>query len=235
MKLPLSIIIPTYNEEKYLPKLLESIKLQTVQPAEVIVADNNSRDKTRQIAKKYGCKIVQGGLPGEGRNNGAKAAISVQLLFLDADVIIQPDFLEKTNREMQRRKLDIATCFINPISDSKIDHLMYQAANLYLNLSSSFLTQLNGFCIFVSKRLFDKAGGFDEGLMLGEDFEFLRRAKQYGKFGYLKSTKVPVSVRRWKEEGRFKLAVKLFLLQFFLAYQGGVRSDLFKYKLGRHK
>ena len=50
----LSIIIPTYNEEEYLPKLLNCIKNQTHKDYEIIVADANSKDKTRQIAKKYG-------------------------------------------------------------------------------------------------------------------------------------------------------------------------------------
>ena len=70
----LSIIIPTYNEEEYLPVLLESIKKQNFNDYEVIVADANSTDRTREIAKEYGCLIVDGGLPAVGRNNGAKVA-----------------------------------------------------------------------------------------------------------------------------------------------------------------
>ncbi len=71
----LSIVVPAYNEEKYLPKLLSCIKKQTYKDCEIIVADANSRDRTKETAKKYGCKIVKsGGLPAIGRNNGAKAA-----------------------------------------------------------------------------------------------------------------------------------------------------------------
>ena len=57
----LSIIIPTLNEGEYLPFLLDSIKRQTFQGYEVIVADANSGDKTRQIAKERECLLVQGG------------------------------------------------------------------------------------------------------------------------------------------------------------------------------
>jgi glycosyltransferase involved in cell wall biosynthesis len=231
----LSIIIPTFNEEKYLPKLLKSIKDQTVQPAEVIVSDANSQDKTRQIAKKYGCKIVAGGLPGKGRNNGAAASKQDLLLFLDADVILPKDFLEKTTKEMVRRKLDIATCFITPLSESRVDKLIYHGANIYLSSSRTFLSQLNGFCIFITRSLFNKINGFDEGVILAEDFDLLRRAKKFGRFGYLNSRKIPVSVRRLKEEGRFAYTFKMFLLQFYLLFKGGVRTDIFKYKLGRHK
>ena len=67
-----SIIIPTYNEEEYLPVLLDSIKEQDFDDYEIIVADANSTDKTVEIAKDYGCIVVEGGLPAVGRNNGAK-------------------------------------------------------------------------------------------------------------------------------------------------------------------
>ena len=68
----ISIIIPTLNEEAYLPKLLRSIHGQHFKDMEVIVADAGSKDKTVQIAKAHGCKITPGGLPGKGRNEGAR-------------------------------------------------------------------------------------------------------------------------------------------------------------------
>jgi len=68
----LSIIIPTLNEENYLPFLLESIKNQDFKDYEIIVADAGSHDKTREIAKNFGCKVVSGGLPAKGRNEGTK-------------------------------------------------------------------------------------------------------------------------------------------------------------------
>ena len=82
----LSIIIPTYNEEEYLPVLLESIKKQSFKDYEIIVADANSTDRTREIAESYGCIVVDGGLPAAGRNNGAKVATGEYLLFLDSDL-----------------------------------------------------------------------------------------------------------------------------------------------------
>lgn len=76
-----SIVIPTYNEEEYLPKLLESIKMQSYDDYEIIVADANSNDRTREIAEEYGCIVVEGGLPAVGRNNGAKVAKGEIILF----------------------------------------------------------------------------------------------------------------------------------------------------------
>ena len=56
----LSIIIPTYNEEEYLPNLLESIEKQSFTDYEIIIADANSTDRTREIAEEHGCTIVEG-------------------------------------------------------------------------------------------------------------------------------------------------------------------------------
>lgn len=92
----MSIIIPTLNEEKFLPRLLDSIKKQDSKDYEIIVADAGSKDATVEIAKKYRCKIVQGGLPAKGRNEGAKIAQGDLLLFLDADVQLPSDFLKNS-------------------------------------------------------------------------------------------------------------------------------------------
>jgi len=79
-----SIIIPALNEENYLPKLLGSIKKQTFKDYEVIVADAHSKDRTREIARKFGAKIVDGGRPANGRNIGAKAASGEFLFFFES-------------------------------------------------------------------------------------------------------------------------------------------------------
>ena len=89
----LSIVIITKQEQDYLPKLLDSLKQQTFNDFEIIVSDAQSKDNTRKIAKEHNCKIVEGGLPSKGRNNGVKKAKGKYLLFLDADVVLPKDFL----------------------------------------------------------------------------------------------------------------------------------------------
>src|SRR6266576_689991 len=123
MKLPLSIIIPTKNEEACLSRLLQSIKSQTFQPAEIIVADADSTDRTREIAKLYECRVVTGGNhPGIGRNKGALVAKSQLLLFLDADVVLPDnDFLKRSVNEFEERVLGVACCLAIITSDNIID------------------------------------------------------------------------------------------------------------------
>ena len=107
----LSIVIPTLNEEKHLKKHLESIKKQDFDNCEIIVADAGSSDKTKKIAKDFGCKITKGGTPAQGRNEGAKQARGSLLLFLDADVALTKNSLLKVLKEFKERKLKIATFF----------------------------------------------------------------------------------------------------------------------------
>ena len=106
----LSIIIPTLNEENYLPLLLAEIKKQDFDDYEIIVADANSGDDTLRVAKAFGCKVTQGGLPAKGRNEGAKIASGDLLLFIDADAVFLPEnFLKDLVEKFQKRNLDIAS------------------------------------------------------------------------------------------------------------------------------
>ena len=87
-----SIVVPTKNEEAYLPILLASLRGQTFQDFEIIVADAHSTDRTREIALQAGAKVVDGGMPGPGRNRGAAVAQGEIIFFFDADVILRhPD------------------------------------------------------------------------------------------------------------------------------------------------
>jgi len=234
MRLPVSIVIPTYNEEKYLPKLLDSIDKQTVGPTEVIVSDAFSEDKTREIAKKYGCKVVDGGLPAVGRNSGAKVAKSEIILFLDADVVLPKDFLEKTISEMTERGLDMASCFLKPTTRSKVDLAFYSAFNYYCKITTKIHPHIPGSCIFIKKYLHQKINGFDETIVMCEDQDFVKRASKFGKFAFLKSFKIPFSERRMIREGKIKFALKYFAMEMHLIFLGKIKRDLFDYKLGDH-
>jgi len=234
MKLPISIIIPTFNEEQYLPKLLRSIEAQTAQPTEIIVVDAYSVDTTRKIAKTYHCKVIDGGVPAKARNLGAKIASQPVLLFLDADVVLPKAFLEKTIKEMRFRNLDIASCYIAPISHLKIDSWLHTIANYYIKLTSQFHPHVPGFCIFVKKSLHNQIKGFDETLILAEDHDYVRRGQKVGEFAYLESYKIPVSVRRLAEEGRVNVALKYVAVELHLLFLGKVRKSFLSYKFGEH-
>ncbi len=230
----LSIIIPTLNEERSLPALLESIKDQDFSDYEIIVADAGSKDQTGKIAADYGAKVIKGGLPAAGRNRGAQAAQGEYLLFLDADVILSRRFLSRIIEEMEDKEIDAASCGIVPLSDKLIDSILHDVANAYISLTQYFFPHAPGFCIIIRKSLHEKIGGFNESLKLAEDHDYVSRAQAEGKFRILKNSKIFVSVRRLESDGRFNISAKYLLCELYRVMLGEIRTDAFKYKFGHH-
>jgi glycosyltransferase involved in cell wall biosynthesis len=219
-----SIIIPTLNEEQMLPGLLDSIKVQDFYDYEVIVADARSQDSTREIAEQYGCRIMNGGLPAVGRNAGAAAARGDFLFFLDADVIIPQGFIRNVYEEMQDRYYDLATCEIRPLSNYRLDRVLHRMINLAVILNLRVDPKAFGFCIFVTKRLFDRVGGFDETIYVAEDNDFVKRASEFRALRYLSSAYLMVSVRRFEKEGRFAYMNKGIKLNLYRTFRGEIRN-----------
>jgi len=230
----ISIIIPALNEEKYLPLLLVSIKNQGFEDYEIILADAESKDKTIEIAKKYGAKVILGGLPAKGRNEGAKIAKGDILFFLDADAVLPDNFFKKALPEFGNRKLEIASFCLIPLPINRVSLFLY---NILYNWPIAALEKILPHAatgILVKKNLFEKLGGFDEDVKLAEDMYLARRAKKIAKFGIIRSVKIYASDRRVKEDGWLKIGLKFFLCELYMIFIGPVRSDIFKYKFG-HK
>lgn len=232
-KIPLSIIIITLNEEKNIKNLLKRIKGQTVSPSEIILSDAGSTDKTLDIAKRYHCRIIEGGRPAKGRNNGARAALQEKLLFLDADTIPRPrTFLESFYEEVNEKHYDCATCDNIPRSKKKIYEGIFLAYNLFQRFNQYTPFPIaSGTCIYCTKDAFEAAGGFpeDEGRDYGEDSEFVRRIKKKGySFGVVDKPKIHISVRRFESDGINKTMKKA--ITFYLN-----REKKISYKFGHHK
>ncbi len=232
----LSIVIPTFNEEEYLPFLLRSIQGQTYKDYEIIVADANSSDKTREIAAEFGARVVEGGKVGVGRNAGAAAAKGENLLFLDADVVLpDPWFLQMTIAEFEKRGVGAATCKVHPLSDKKIDKVFHEVFNYFMHVTQETIPHAPGFCIFSKKFVHEKIGGFDPAITLAEDHDYVNRAGKVAKFGVLKTYKIPVSVRRFDRDGRLNIMIKYLLCELHLRTRGKVTTDIFKYTFGHEK
>ncbi len=229
----ISIIIPTYNEEKYLSKLLNSIKEQDYKDYEIIVSDNDSKDKTRKIAKKYGCRIIKGGYPGKARNNGAKIA-KYDLLFIDADVIIKDkNFLK--NFLQRSAKYDLATCKVLPLSDNvfhKIYYWIKNNANKYLWIKKK---HVSGQFLYIKKSIFKKVKGYDESLILAEEHDLAQKVyEKKGKIGFFMDIYVMNSVRRIQKEGFLRQTFKTLYSEFYRAVIGKIKKKIIKYEFGKY-
>ena len=203
----LSLIIPTYNEEEYLPVLLESIKQQDFSDYEIIVADADSKDNTVKIAEEYGCIVVEGGMPAVGRNNGAKVAKGDYLLFLDSDLKLTEDYLAKVIYEFKMERLGIAITQMKPLSKKTEDKLLHDLDNLFM-ISVEKIKPHGAGCygIIAKRELHERCGGFNEELTFGEDTEYIERLAKKERFKVLRNAKIGVSTRRLEEEGLATLA-----------------------------
>lgn len=223
----LSVIIPAKNEERVLPKLLGSLRFQTYPPYEIIVADAGSTDGTRQVAARFGCTVVPGGLPAVGRNAGARVARGDVLVFLDSDVFVEPEFLEVLEHQVRCRHLESGTVYNQPryVMGDKgfhsravriFDRLVYFIHNVGLKLSADLrYPYATGTCMFLSRELFERLGGFDESMAAFEDSELTTRAARVGKHGVIARPAVHISTRRFDKHNRLLWVLYLALHGFF--------------------
>ncbi len=233
----ISIIIPTFNEEKYLPILLEAIKNQTYSDYEIIVSDADSTDKTIEIAGKYSCKIFiekdkNRKHPSFQRNNGVKLSQGNLLLFLDADTDLPNNyFLEKTIAEFNFRKLDIAGFYLDFKSDKFFYKFYRRVYSGVATLAQRIKPLALGAGIIIKKEIHQKINGFNEDIYIGEDQIYVEQAAKFGKFRLIKSTKIFFSIRRFEKDGPWKLFFKIVYSTLYVIFCGPIKKKIIKYDL----
>ncbi len=196
----ISIVIPSLNEEKYIGKAMQGLRRQTFKDYEIIVVDNFSTDRTREIAKKY-AKIIKDKRKGVGlaRNIGARAAKGRILFFMDADTVASKNLLSEYEKAFSDERVVAATGPILPLEKtSSFIRLSYKFVSvLFVKLSIMFgRPSIVGSNFAVRRSAFERAGGFDEELLTYEDWNLSNKLKKYGKIRYLDGAFVHTSARR---------------------------------------
>ena len=226
----LTVVIPALNEEDGLPLLLGQLASQTRPPDQVVVADAHSTDCTRQVAELLGATVVEGGMPAVGRNAGASVATSELLLFLDADVDLDPRFIEEAVAEFFDRGLTIAGAHIEPLERESRNLFACEVANFYLDAMQYVAPHAPGFCMLISKATHDAIGGFDEAVLLAEDHDYAQRASELGKFRILRCMPVRTSMRRIEKEGILQLAFKYAYCEMHVVARQKIYNVPFDYE-----
>ena len=204
-KVKISVIIPTFNEEKFLGNCLKSLKEQDFKDFEIIVVDNNSTDKTREVAKNFNVILVSEKRQGVAfaRNKGAKIAKGEILAFTDADTILPKNWLSRIFEEFEKDKNLIAfggSCefYSGPLCAKLASKFLLK---LFLILDKFFSQGFNlmGCNMAIRKSVFFKISGFNENLKMNEDVEISYRLRKIGKVKFDFNFKVKTSGRRFSK------------------------------------
>lgn len=198
-----SIVVPTLNEEKYLPNLAASIQAQTVPPLEVIAVDK-STDTTPQLIMSYGYRRVE---QGEGvamaRHQGFQAAKGQIVVSTDADSELTPGYIAAIQRAFDDPKVVAVFGPVYLVDGPWLFHLASRTLfSLFLRFSVLIRRpNLNGMNFACRADAYKKIGGFNTKLITGEDVELGRRLQQQGRVVYRADVKVFTSARRVKGQG----------------------------------
>ena len=204
----ISIIIPAFNEEKLLAETLAQIKsassafAQTDWESELIVCDNNSHDRTAEIARAAGATVVFEPINqiSRARNTGAAAATGDWLVFVDADSHPSTELFVDMVKEIRS-----GNCMAGGATicwDQK--YFLTELMMPILNAGFRWRRLLHGMFVFIETAMFRKLGGFSIETFAGEDWELGQRieklAKETGKrFVILHQHPIVTSARRLKE------------------------------------
>lgn len=209
-----SVVIPTLNEELFLPRLLDSLVNQSTKNFEVIVVDGSSRDATVLRAKEYEKKLPalsilvskKASLPLQ-RNLGARQARGKWFVFVDADSVLLPYFTQRIATFINQSRPALFTTWFRPDSEVPSDAVFTLIGNLFIEGSILLKRPLApGPLTIVNKETFGLVGGYNEALTFGEDYDFTTRVVQKGiPLHILRETLFVVSLRRVRREGKLRL------------------------------
>lgn len=202
----LTIVIPARNEAKYLPNCLSAIeraKRHITSELEVIVVLNRCTDRTEEIARAAGCKIVENNSKNLSsiRNTGAFAATGEFLVTIDADSYMSERLLAKIESKLQDDNIIGGGVLMFPERWSLGIILTFLVL-----IPVALIYRISAGVFFCRKSSFEAIGGFNEKWYSAEDIEFARRLRAHGKqnrkkFITIFSAWIVTSCRKFDEFG----------------------------------
>lgn len=215
----ISFVIPAYNEEKFLPYCLDSIKKQKgCFDYEIIVVDNNSTDRTAEIATSLGINLIKETKQGVGaaRRIGTAQAKNELIINLDADSRLPENFLltlEKILNKDQNLVCLGARARFYEVPEWKnyiLSLAHYVLYPLALLISGGKLGPI-GYCMIFKKSVYKKTSGFNADCKFGEDAKLTNEFSKIGKIKLSLRLVCGVSDRRFRA---FDRPLRMYLLNF---------------------
>ena len=221
MTVDVSVLIPAYNEEALIGKVIDSVHQSFAsipdRSYEVIVCDNNSTDRTADIVAAKGAKVVfePHKQISRARNAAARAASGEWLIFLDADTLLNPQLLKTTVTYLESGK------FVGGGSTIAFDK---EVANPFVGLLTHVWTTISvqlrlaaGSYLFCTRGAWIETGGFDEQFYAGEEIFFSRKLKKWGRqngkgFKIITGSPVVTSARKLEWYNQWQLLCRMLLL-----------------------
>ncbi|MEW6748221.1 MAG: glycosyltransferase [Candidatus Micrarchaeota archaeon] len=234
----LSIVIPTYNEEKHIERLLLNLKPQLRGEDEIVIVDSHSKDRTVEIAKKHGARVVLRPKQGNGiaRTEGAKAAKNDIVVFVDADCITADDFAHRIRKHFSEPHIIAAGGLDLYDADSSLGKFTYDTYSRIVFYFARLMHFATGKYWFASnnsayrKKIFLDAGGYDS--VICEDTDLTRRLPPSRHVVYDSMMWVELSDRRFKSDG-FLRTLGLWTKSNIAAWTGN-GQDSSKYKMDQY-
>jgi glycosyltransferase involved in cell wall biosynthesis len=236
-----SIIIPTLNEEKYLPVLLKSLSRQSFADFEIFVVDASSQDQTQKRAIEFTTKLKNLMLITTNkksvalqRNLGAQKAKARYLLFLDADLNFNSDYLQHLYEFVKLNQPDIffsKTVFPPDKAGLKFMNWWWQTFYpVFLNFNRNLGV---GGMLGILKSAFKKVKGYDQKLAIAEEHNLVRKARAKGfSIAFVKNACAIVSSRRVDKEGFFKFLLKYLYFIIYEHIKGPIYKPPLNYPMG---
>lgn len=196
----LSIVVPAYNEEKYIADCLKSLTRQVTEfPYEVIVVDNSSTDRTRDIVKKFPTVTLiseQAKGYGEAARTGVRIAKADLIAMTDADTRVNPQWVQNYVSAYRNEPDVVAFGGTYEYYDGPL--AVQGFVKLFNLLSPRLITRyLCGMNMSFRRSAYDAIGGFETGVNLQADQLLGLKLARYGKIKFLRNNKTTASARRY--------------------------------------
>lgn len=218
----LSIVIPCKNEEKQIGRTLKALQEQTVDMSAipVCIADAGSTDKTLNIIQEFidegklRIRVVEGGYPPAGRNKGASHCDTEFILFLDADIELGEDTcIEKSLNLALEKNLDLVATYIKCKDGNQYDRIFWEKMHAFTYKYPYIVgPYAAGMFILIRRSRFLELGGFNEKMVLGDDWELTHKIPRK-KFG-VADTFIWTTNRRFAAQGYLKTFSQYFRVAF---------------------